>query len=67
MTGKTFDNGLLCSSPNSVVVDEAIAEEARAVQALGAYFMNERRTTRSRRSSSPRSGSRIRARRQAAA
>src|SRR6186997_27640 len=29
MTGKTFDNGLLCSSPNSVVVDEPIAEEAR--------------------------------------
>src|SRR6185295_9447785 len=27
MTGKTFDNGLLCSSPNSVVVDDAIAEE----------------------------------------
>ena len=42
MTGKTFDNGLLCSSPNSVVVDEAIAEEARRqFQALGAYFMNE--------------------------
>jgi acetaldehyde dehydrogenase (acetylating) len=42
MTGKTFDNGLLCSSPNSVVVDEAIAEEARRqFQALGAYFMTE--------------------------
>ena len=27
--GKTFDNGVLCSSPNSVVVDEAISEEAR--------------------------------------
>jgi len=27
--GKTFDNGVLCSSENSVVVDEAIAEEAR--------------------------------------
>ena len=42
MIGKTFDNGLLCSSPNSVVVDESVAEEARRrFQALGAYFMNE--------------------------
>jgi acetaldehyde dehydrogenase (acetylating) len=42
MTGKTFDNGLLCSSPNSVVVDEAIAEETRRqFQSLGAYFMND--------------------------
>ena len=24
--GKTFDNGVLCSSPNSVVIDEAVAE-----------------------------------------
>jgi acetaldehyde dehydrogenase (acetylating) len=41
--GKTFDNGVLCSSPNSVVVDEAISEEARRqFQAQGAYFMNER-------------------------
>ena len=39
--GKTFDNGVLCSSPNSVVVDEDIAEEARRhFQAQGAYFMN---------------------------
>ena len=29
ITGKTFDNGLLCSSENSVVVDEAVAEEVR--------------------------------------
>ena len=42
MIGKTFDNGLLCSSPNSVVVDESVAEEAkRRFQTLGAYFMNE--------------------------
>src|SRR3954453_3385050 len=27
--GKTFDNGVLCSSPNSVVIDQAIAEEGR--------------------------------------
>src|SRR5688500_6570365 len=40
--GKTFDNGVLCSSPNSVVVDESIAEETRrAFQALGAYFLNQ--------------------------
>ncbi|HEX5107515.1 MAG TPA: aldehyde dehydrogenase family protein [Vicinamibacterales bacterium] len=42
MIGKTFDNGLLCSSPNSVVVDEAVAEEARRqFQSLGACFLNE--------------------------
>jgi hypothetical protein len=39
--GKTFDNGVLCSSPNSVVIDQAIAEEGRrAFQARGAYFLN---------------------------
>jgi acetaldehyde dehydrogenase (acetylating) len=41
MIGKTFDNGVLCSSPNSVVVDEAVAEEIRReFFAEGAYFMN---------------------------
>ena len=41
MIGKTFDNGVLCSSPNSVVVDESVAEETRReFQAFGAYFMN---------------------------
>src|SRR5438477_1058906 len=41
VTGKTFDNGVLCSSENSVVVDEAVAEEVkREFQAQGAYFMN---------------------------
>jgi acetaldehyde dehydrogenase (acetylating) len=41
ITGKTFDNGVLCSSENSVVVDEAVAEEARReFQAQGAYFMS---------------------------
>src|SRR5439155_245115 len=29
MIGKTFDNGVLCSSPNSVVADEAIDAELR--------------------------------------
>jgi acetaldehyde dehydrogenase (acetylating) len=42
IVGKTFDNGVLCSSPNSVVVDEPVAEELRReCQALGAYFMNQ--------------------------
>jgi acetaldehyde dehydrogenase (acetylating) len=41
VTGKTFDNGVLCSSENSVVVDEPIAEETkREFQAQGGYFMN---------------------------
>src|SRR5436190_6589989 len=41
ITGKTFDNGVLSSSENSVVVDEPIAEEVkREFQAQGAYFMN---------------------------
>jgi len=41
LTGKTFDNGLLCSSENSVVVDEAIAADAKAAfVAQGAYFLN---------------------------
>ena len=41
VTGKTFDNGVLCSSENSVVVDEPIAEEARRTFiAEGAYFMS---------------------------
>jgi acetaldehyde dehydrogenase (acetylating) len=40
LLGKTFDNGLLCSSPNSVVVDAAIAEEAkREFVSQGAYFL----------------------------
>ena len=29
LTGKSFDNGVLCSSPNSVVVDQAIEAETR--------------------------------------
>jgi acetaldehyde dehydrogenase (acetylating) len=41
VTGKTFDNGVLCSSENSVVVDEAIAEDVkREFVGHGAYFMN---------------------------
>jgi acetaldehyde dehydrogenase (acetylating) len=41
MTGKTFDNGVLCSSENSVVVDEAVAGDVkREFVAQGGYFMN---------------------------
>ena len=41
ITGKTFDNGLLCSTENSAVVDEPIAEDVkREFQAQGAYFLN---------------------------
>ena len=42
IAGKTFDNGVLCSSPNSVVVDEAVAEEARReFTAQGAVFLDD--------------------------
>ena len=41
VTGKTFDNGVLCSSENSVVVDEPIADAVkREFQAQGGYFMS---------------------------
>ena len=41
VTGKTFDNGVLCSSENSVVVDKPIAEAVeREFQANGGYFMS---------------------------
>jgi acetaldehyde dehydrogenase (acetylating) len=41
VTGKTFDNGLLCSSENSVVVDAPLAEEVkRQFAANGAYFLS---------------------------
>jgi acetaldehyde dehydrogenase (acetylating) len=41
LTGKSFDNGVLCSSPNSVVVDQAVDAEARR-QFLdqGGYFLS---------------------------
>lgn len=39
--GKTFDNGVLCSAENSVVVDAAVADEVkREFVAQGAYFLN---------------------------
>jgi acetaldehyde dehydrogenase (acetylating) len=45
ITGKTFDNGVLCSSENSVVVDEPIAEDVkREFLAQGGYFMSKAET-----------------------
>lgn len=41
IAGKTFDNGVLCSSENSVVVDESIAAEVtREFKAGGGYFLS---------------------------
>jgi acetaldehyde dehydrogenase (acetylating) len=41
VTGKTFDNGLLCSSENSVVCDGAILQEVkRQFLANGAHFLS---------------------------
>src|SRR5262245_11657649 len=41
ITGKTFDHGVLCSSENSVVVDEAVSEAVRQeFQAQGGYFLS---------------------------
>ena len=50
VTGKTFDNGVLCSSPNSVVVDDAVAEEVKRefVSAGRATSCRRPRRTRSR-------------------
>jgi acetaldehyde dehydrogenase (acetylating) len=41
VVGKTFDNGVLCSSPNSVVVDAPLLQEVkREFVALGGYFLS---------------------------
>jgi len=41
IAGKTFDNGVLCSSENSVVVDEPIADDVkREFLAQHGYFLN---------------------------
>jgi acetaldehyde dehydrogenase (acetylating) len=41
VTGKTFDNGVLCSSENSVVVDAPLVEEVkRQFVAEGGHFMS---------------------------
>ena len=40
ITGKTFDNGVLCSSENSVVVDRDIADQVRGeFESQAAYFL----------------------------
>jgi acetaldehyde dehydrogenase (acetylating) len=42
LVGKAFDNGVLCSSPNSVVVDEQVADElARQFEAHGGHFLSD--------------------------
>src|SRR5574338_1548628 len=41
VAGKTFDNGVLCSSENSVVVDAPLVEEVkRQFARAGAYFLS---------------------------
>jgi len=41
VTGKTFDNGVLCSSENSVVVDAPVVDEVkRQFVANGAHFLS---------------------------
>ncbi len=45
IAGKTFDNGLLCSSENSVVVDRDISEAVRGqFTEQGGYFLNKEET-----------------------
>lgn len=45
MTGKTFDNGVLCSAENSVVVDRAVADEVRReFERQGAVFLSDTET-----------------------
>jgi acetaldehyde dehydrogenase (acetylating) len=42
IVGKSFDNGLLCSSPNSVVVDGAVAGEVkREFARQGGHFLSQ--------------------------
>jgi acetaldehyde dehydrogenase (acetylating) len=42
MAGKCFDHGVLCSSPNSVVVDEGVhGEVKRLFQQQGAHFLSQ--------------------------
>src|SRR5262249_14829261 len=42
VTGKTFDNGVLCSSENSVVVDAPLVDEVkRLFVANGAHFLSQ--------------------------
>ncbi|MFH4146633.1 hypothetical protein WAI91_21995, partial [Acinetobacter baumannii] len=39
---KTFDNGVICASEQSIIVEGCIYDEVhRELEAQGAYFMNE--------------------------
>jgi acetaldehyde dehydrogenase (acetylating) len=41
IAGKTFDHGVLCSSPNSVIVDEAVAAQVREeFEHQGSHFLS---------------------------
>lgn len=41
ITGKTFDNGVICASENSVLVDEPVKDKVEAeFEAQGAYFLS---------------------------
>ncbi len=62
ITGKTFDNGVLCSSENSVVVDAPIAEEVKREFVRQGRALHERGRDRRGRDAcwSRRSGCRIR-------
>ena len=41
ITGKTFDNGVLCSAENSLITDEAIADEVtRELVSHGGHFLS---------------------------
>jgi acetaldehyde dehydrogenase (acetylating) len=43
IAGKTFDNGVLCSSENSVVVDTAVADAVRSeFQSQGGHFLSQK-------------------------
>ncbi|MDP1572287.1 MAG: aldehyde dehydrogenase family protein [Vicinamibacterales bacterium] len=47
LTGKAFDSGVLCSSPNSVVVDRAVDQETRRqFQAQGGHFLSKEEADR---------------------
>lgn len=42
ITSKTFDNGVICASEQSIIVERCIYNEVhRELEAQGAYFMNE--------------------------
>jgi acetaldehyde dehydrogenase (acetylating) len=45
LTGKCFDNGTICSSEQSIVIDAPIAGQVREIlKAQGAYFLNKDET-----------------------